>query len=215
MPDAPLLSSVDPGEAPVLTRWEKVRSMTPTLPFFLNPRRLPMNAPYNYLVVLGLPILLPTMIVLVLYRFSKESKRSRVRVSELDRGWALEEGKGQDERGRIDKLVRNIVMSSTEDQVDEERNMMPTTPAEETKPAHVQVGKYSKGILDIPSNRRSPLQVDIASRKHKQPDLLDSQKKMIRTLNDPAIVPRLEKRWTYFDDVTNCEYLPQRISACS
>jgi len=186
--------------------------MTPTLPFFLNPRRLPMNAPYNYLVVLGLPILLPTMMVLVLYRFSTESRKSRARVSELDRGWALEEGKGQDERSRIDKLVRSIVMSSTEDRVDEERNMMPRTPAEETKPANVQVdGKDSNGILDVPANRRSPLQVDVASKKHKQPDLLDPQKKMIRTLNDPAIVPRLEKRWTYFDDVTNCEYIsPQR-----
>lgn len=124
---------------------------------------------------------------------------------ELDRGWSIEEGKGQDERSRIDMLVRSIVMSSTEDQVDEERSMLPTTPAEETHPAHVQSrSKSSKGLLNG-STQRSPLQVDVSSKKHKQPALLDSQKKMIRALNDPAVVPRLEKRWTYFDEVSNCE----------
>lgn len=204
MEGAPLLSAIEPGEAPVLTTWERIRSKAPTLPFFLNPRRLPMRAPYNYLAVLGLPILLPTMIVLVLYRFSSESRKSRARVSELDRGWSMEEGNGKDERGRIDLLVRSFMIGAGEEQVDEERSILPTTPAEETHPAHVQVTYDSKSTSSAPS-RRSPLRIDVASKKHKQPALLDSQRKMVRTLNDPAAVPRLEKRWTYFDDVVNCE----------
>jgi hypothetical protein len=126
----------------------------------------------------------------------------------------MEEGKGKDERGRIDMLVRSFMIGAGEEQVDEEQSMMPTTPAEETHPAHVQVD-YSSKDSSGGSSRRSPLQIDVASKKHKQPALLDSQRKMVRTLNDPAVVPRLEKRWTYFDDVVNCEYnLIERECVC-
>lgn len=177
-----------------------------------------MRYPYNYLAVIGLPILFPTMVILIIYKFSTESKKSRARVMELDRGWSVEEGKGQDERGRIDQLIRSVVMSSTEDRVDEDRSILPITPNEETSPANIipQIANNNNNQLAMPT-KRSPLQDLNLIKKAKQAPLKDSQKQMVRTLNDPNIVPRLEKRWAYFDDVTNCECLSraQRVRPLS
>lgn len=144
------------------------------------------------------------MVVLIIYKFSTESRKSRARVLELDRGWSVEEGKGKDERGRIDQLIRSVVMSSTEDRVEEGRSLLPTTPNEETSPAHIKSNTTNIAQLPLPS-KRSPLQDLTLTKKRKQAPLKESQKKMVRTLNDPNIVPRLEKRWAYFDEVTNCE----------
>jgi hypothetical protein len=180
--------------------WQKVANLT--LPSFLNPNRFPMKAPYNYLVLLGLPILFPTVVVLIIYKLATESKRSRARVLELDKGWGLEEGKGSGEKGRIDRLVRNVMLSAAEEQVDEERNILPTSPGSEDGLANVH--EVSIGIDDTIA-KRSPLQTPFMTENPKQPPLLDAQKRIVRALNDPKNVPRLEKRWAYFGDVFNCE----------
>ncbi|UZJ54868.1 hypothetical protein CBS101457_004188 [Exobasidium rhododendri] len=198
--ETPLLAKVEPRTAPELTFWQGVRSMAPSLPFFLNPKRLPMRAPYNYLVILGLPVLLPTFVVLVLFNFTKESKRSRARVLELDRDWDMEEGRGKGEKDRIDHLMRSVMMSAGEDQVDQESSILPTSPVEEDLS---NVHKSFQGVDSARRRMRSPLDVPTTVEKPKQPPLLEAQKRMIRALNDPKIVPRLEKRWTYFDDVIN------------
>lgn len=198
--DTPLLSLVEPREAPELTTMQKLRAKVPALPFFLNPRRLPFNAPYNYLAIVGLPILLPAMIVLVLYRFAAESRKSRARVSELDKGWDMEEGDGRGERHRIERLVRSVMMSVGEERVDEERSFIGS--AHHDDEGVVQVEEASQTATP----NRSPLQSSWAEgNKHQQPALLAAQTRMVRALNDLQTLPRLEKRWAYFDDVINGE----------
>jgi hypothetical protein len=199
MPDAPLLSLVEPREACELTLRQKIRQYTPSLPLFLNPNRVPFRTPLNYLAVLSLPILFPGLVLVILYKFSSESRKSRARVSELDKGWDIEEGKGKGEKDRINQVMRSVIMSVGEDRVDED----PTSPMSERSNVHFL---DQDNTTFQPVSNRSPLGVKASVGKLRQVPLPEAQRRMVQSLNDPSVVPRLEKRWTYFDDELSCHH---------
>lgn len=185
-----------------MTRWESIRAGLPSVPFFLNPRRSPFKAPYNYLVVLGIPVLLPPLLVLLLYRFQKESRKSRARISELNKGWDLEEGQNEEGSSRIERVLRSVAISASEDRVEEERSFLPSSPTREKNP---KIFGRRFSMEPVVPSQRSPLSASLVKKRKKQSPLHDCQVNIVRSLNDPAVVPLLEKRWVYFDDVVNCE----------
>ncbi|PWY98204.1 DUF676-domain-containing protein [Testicularia cyperi] len=102
-----LILNRDPDHPELLMSYEAVERLPDQKPFFervaskfhpsnlpwiLNPKRFPFRFPLNYLALLGLPVLLPTMIGLVLHRLSSQAKESNRRVSDFERLWAIENG---------------------------------------------------------------------------------------------------------------------------
>lgn len=197
--------------------WARLAAWRPSLPFFLNPRRLPFRFPFNYIIVIALPITLPTFLLLLIFRFAREAGKSRKRILELDSGWRDED---EDERagtGRIDRLVRNVVMSVGEDRVDEQRGIfgsgddadeeavrritVPTTNGNQSRVDSTATA--TANTADWTGLKKSPLEKPTAieeGRKSKQPALHEAQKRIVLNLNS---LPRLEKRWAYFNDVIN------------
>ncbi|CAD6887027.1 unnamed protein product [Tilletia controversa] len=72
------------------------------VPMFLNPRRIPLRFPLNYIAVPLFPFAFPVLLTLVLTRFRQESGDSKKRIRELRRLWREEQvlesdlGKGKD-----------------------------------------------------------------------------------------------------------------------
>lgn len=217
--DAPLLTNVALADTKVDERsmWARLAAWRPSLPFFLNPRRLPFRFPFNYIIVIALPITLPTFLLLLIFRFARESGKSRKRILELDSGWRDEDEEQRAGTGRIDRLVRNVVMSVGEDRVDEQRDIFGSSDdADEEAVKQITASRTNGDRSRVDSTviatakaadrtglTKSPLEKPTAieeGRKSKQPALHEAQKRIVHNLNS---LPRLEKRWAYFNDVIN------------
>jgi hypothetical protein len=178
LPDAPIITEIVVGQP----RPKTLSSYLPTVPFFFNPRRIPLGFPYNYLVVLGSPILIPVFTVRVLVKLSGDSKKSRLRIADLERGWEIGED-GQE--SRIDRLVRGTLLGREAGDGDD-----------------LAEGTPSPNSSKLPWHSPWPYEADRPA-SEKQPDLLLAQKTMVRNLNNADIIPRLTKVWAYYPDVTN------------
>lgn len=217
VPNAPLVRTLATREAVPRTMAQTVIASIPTLPPFFNPRRLPFAFPYNYLLVGLSPLFLPILLCLLLVRFSNDSKKSRIRIKDLERGRDAEtEGPN-----RLTKLLTTVMQSAGEERVEihvpraEQESVEYAAAdaadlAQDDKRPRVKVERFDrKGRQPLASRLRAPWSSDAATEfgttyKPKQPSLLPAQKAMVHHLNDPALLPQLRKIWTYFPDVINC-----------
>lgn len=217
--DASILTDVQLHEPEKQTFLQTVRTKISKTPGFLNPNRIPMNFPYNYIIFFGLPVLLPFFTIRVVYKLSKDSQRSRIRIEELERKWnemeydvEEEDGEEQKERNidsiedktqtrnateeRTSKLMKNMVMAITEDNVESERDLIPNlvTP-------HKNLTTESSDTILPPWH--SPWKHGSLPNSKKQAPLSQAQRTMVENLNNPDILPKLTKVWTYYPDMNN------------
>lgn len=167
-------------------------------PPFLNPKRLPFSFPYNYIAVAASPVLLPLLVARIWFKLSKDSKESRLRIADMERGWEADLS-GVPE-GRINRLVKGMVISAGEDNVEEERNILRTDAGEQPS-VHGTV-EVNHSTTKAPWH--SPWQHGELPKPKKQLPLSEPQRNMVRNLNDAQNLPRLTKVWAYFPDVINC-----------
>lgn len=215
--NAAILTDVQLHEPEKQTFLQNVRTKVSKTPGYLNPNRIPMNFPYNYIIFFGLPVLLPVFLVRVVYKLSKDSKKSRLRIEELERKWnelELEEDDNEEQNQkyiesledskqartateeRTSRLMKNMVMAVAEDNVESERDLIPglatphehvtTEPSQTTRPPWHSPWKHG----ELPKSK-------------KQAPLSPAQRTMVANLNNPDILPRLTKVWTYYPDMNN------------
>lgn len=217
-----MITSIEVQEAPSLSAGQTFLAAIPSFPSFFNPRRLPLAFPYNYMVVGLSPVLLPVMACLTLTRFSRESKKSRLRIEKL------EEGVEPEMRGpsRLTKLLTRVIQATTEESVGESTRKT----EEKINDAFYELRMAASNVSGGSRERRgSQIEVDadvsynasssrapwsssnsedlIIKHKSKNPPLTASQMNMVRNLNDPNVLPQLQKVWTYYPDVVNAHAL--------
>lgn len=229
--DTPLIKSFASQDPLPLTLKQSLYAAVPSAPPFFNPRRLPFRFPYNYMVVGFSPVLLPLMVSLAIYRLSKDNKRSRLRVKDLEQGVDSDIG-GSD---RLSKLLSTVIQSAGEERVDgdalepegitdETRSLSSSSSVNATRSSDVSGLGTQKENLSEPKHkpclspkkrttaRRSPWSSEqikstkldqLPEEKRRQPVLFQAQRAMVHHLNDPKVLPRMSKIWVYFPDVVN------------
>ena len=97
---------------------------------------------------------------------------------------------------RTSKLMKNMVMAIAEDNVESERNLIPdlATP-------HKHLTTESSDTTLPPWH--SPWKHESLPKSKKQAPLSPAQRTMVENLNNPEILPKLTKVWTYYPEVTN------------
>lgn len=211
-PNYPVLISsfkhLPPSPPPPL--WKRIKSkLSPdNLPWFLNPSRLPVRFPLNYIIVLFLPILFPTFVVLVLWRFRGQSRESRKRVSKLGKGWQEgqinlendqedQKSKPQSrEKERIEKMLRRIKKVA---QVAGEENVESENPG-----PSVIVGSSSTSNGNAHGDLEDQEQKILSSNIKTHPPLTEVQIEMCNNLN---AIKQMKKHRTWFEGVINSESL--------
>lgn len=230
-PDYPVMISsfkhLPPSPPPKL--WERVKSKfnSDKLPWFLSPSRLPLRFPLNYLTILFLPILFPTFLVLVLWRFRGDGRNSRRRILMLDEGWKLEDGETQEdevpqakskrdnskEKQRIERMLKRmqkVAEVAGEDNVKSEHPAPAPTAITPTSSSHSK----SNGTLNhlksnVNGNGSAPSSAKfdeeqelLRSQIQTKPPLMDSQLEMCENLNR---IKTMRKHRTWFEGVLNSE----------
>lgn len=218
--DAAILTDVQIHQPEKQTFIQNLRAKVSKTPGLFNPNRIPVNFPYNYIIFLGLPVLLPFFTVRIVYKLSKDSQKSRLRIEELERKWnelEFEEEEEEDNEEqkqksiesiertnqsrnateeRTSRLMKNMVMAITEDNVESDKDLIPGL-----SKTNENITTESNNITRPPWH--SPWKHGELPKSKKQAPLSSAQHNMVQNLNNPDILPKLTKVWTYYPDMNN------------
>ena len=220
----PLLASYSAIEGPSVppTVWSRISGTLSTrnLPWLLNPQRFPFRFPLNYLALVCLPALLPVMLGLVLHKLRSDSKVSNRRVDEYERTWAVEHGflaadelhksrksdarsKKVDRQTRDDwqrKRVRGFLAKVEADAEEALREVGEDYVGSTTSTTSTasSTDKYTVK----PNTPTAKLSSTFAISPTEHP-LTHTQRRIVTNLNNPHLLPQVNKHFAHFGDVLN------------
>ncbi|KAI0078681.1 DUF676-domain-containing protein [Panus rudis PR-1116 ss-1] len=196
---APIIKSYTPGAYPAVkppkpsvTSKEFWKGLKPRL-----PPRFDLKFPYNVIIIVSLPVLLPAILGLVVVRLSLDARSSRSRIK------LLESDESYRERlvhivGQLEKSMEDAVAEYMDDPGNSAPQTAPYTAPSST--STIAVNMATSGIGAASLSKEAGQINDEKKPTAKGSYLLDVQHKMVKNLNT---LPQLKKERAFIDNVMN------------